>query len=127
MSTTPPSSPDPARDPEHEPASTDDADTSLPGPPPGATRVTEDDDRAGTRPAHSPASTGPLRLLAILVMIGGLLLSIAGVITWVIVTNQLSDEEIVVAEDADYFAGDKVWLYITLLTIGYMISRGLAK
>ena len=28
---------------------------------------------------------------------------------------------------ADYFAGDKVWLYITLLTVGYMISRGLAK
>lgn len=28
---------------------------------------------------------------------------------------------------ADYFAGDKVWLYVTLLTIGYMISRGLAK
>jgi uncharacterized MAPEG superfamily protein len=28
---------------------------------------------------------------------------------------------------ADYFAGDKVWLYITLLTIGYMVSRGLAK
>ena len=28
---------------------------------------------------------------------------------------------------ADYFAGDKVWLYISLLTIGYMVSRGLAK
>jgi hypothetical protein len=28
---------------------------------------------------------------------------------------------------SDYFAGDKVWLYVTLLTIGYMISRGLAK
>jgi hypothetical protein len=27
----------------------------------------------------------------------------------------------------DYFAADKVWLYITLLTVGYMISRGLAK
>jgi hypothetical protein len=27
----------------------------------------------------------------------------------------------------DYFAADKVWLYITLLTIGYFISRGLAK
>jgi len=27
----------------------------------------------------------------------------------------------------DYFAGDKVWLYVTLLTIGYMVSRGLAK
>ena len=28
---------------------------------------------------------------------------------------------------ADYFGADKVWLYVTLLTIGYMISRGLAK
>jgi hypothetical protein len=27
----------------------------------------------------------------------------------------------------DYFAADKIWLYVTLLTIGYMISRGLAK
>lgn len=27
----------------------------------------------------------------------------------------------------DYFAADKVWLYITLLTIGYFLSRGLAK
>ena len=27
----------------------------------------------------------------------------------------------------DFFAADKVWLYITLLTIGYMISRGIAK
>jgi hypothetical protein len=28
---------------------------------------------------------------------------------------------------SDFFAADKVWLYITLLTIGYMISRGIAK
>ncbi|WP_233412494.1 hypothetical protein [Nucisporomicrobium flavum] len=28
---------------------------------------------------------------------------------------------------ADYFRADRAWLYITLLTIGYMISRGLAK
>jgi len=27
----------------------------------------------------------------------------------------------------DYFRADRAWLYITLLTIGYMISRGLAK
>jgi hypothetical protein len=27
----------------------------------------------------------------------------------------------------DFFAADKVWLYITLLTIGYMLSRGIAK
>ena len=28
---------------------------------------------------------------------------------------------------ADYFAADKAWWFITLLTIGYMVSRGLAK
>src|SRR3954471_7008417 len=27
----------------------------------------------------------------------------------------------------DAFRADKVWLYITILTVGYMISRGLAK
>jgi hypothetical protein len=28
---------------------------------------------------------------------------------------------------SDYFAADKVWLYVTILTVGYMVSRGLAK
>jgi hypothetical protein len=27
----------------------------------------------------------------------------------------------------DYFAADKVWLYLTILASAYMISRGLAK
>jgi hypothetical protein len=30
-------------------------------------------------------------------------------------------------DGTDIFAADKAWWYITLLTIGYMISRGLAK
>ncbi len=30
-------------------------------------------------------------------------------------------------DGSDIFAADKAWWYITLLTIGYMISRGLAK
>jgi hypothetical protein len=30
-------------------------------------------------------------------------------------------------ERMDYFRADKAWWYITLLTIGYMIARGLAK
>jgi len=30
-------------------------------------------------------------------------------------------------ERLDYFRADKAWWYITLLTIGYMIARGLAK
>lgn len=28
---------------------------------------------------------------------------------------------------ADYFAADKAWWFITLLTLGYLVSRGLAK
>ncbi|MGW0425230.1 hypothetical protein [Streptomyces sp. NPDC003015] len=28
---------------------------------------------------------------------------------------------------ADYFRADRAWLYIVILTVGYMISRGLAK
>ncbi len=27
----------------------------------------------------------------------------------------------------DFFTADKAWLYITILTFGYMVSRGLAK
>jgi hypothetical protein len=27
----------------------------------------------------------------------------------------------------DYFRGDKAWLYVVLLTVGYLLSRGLAK
>ena len=28
---------------------------------------------------------------------------------------------------ADYFPADKAWLYVVILGVGYMISRGLAK
>jgi hypothetical protein len=27
----------------------------------------------------------------------------------------------------DIFSADKVWLYITILTVGYLLSRGIAK
>jgi hypothetical protein len=27
----------------------------------------------------------------------------------------------------DYFRGDKAWFYVVLLSIGYLVSRGLAK
>lgn len=29
--------------------------------------------------------------------------------------------------DVDRFPADQAWLYVTLLTVGYMLSRGLAK
>ena len=28
---------------------------------------------------------------------------------------------------SDYFRADRAWLYIVILTVGYLISRGLAK
>src|SRR3954452_13524913 len=34
---------------------------------------------------------------------------------------------LIVDDGAGGFGADKVWLYSTILTVGYMISRGLAK
>src|SRR4051794_30027451 len=48
------------------------------------------------------------RLLAILVMVAGVVLLVAGVVTWFTVQNQLADEKITVSEDAAHFAGDPV-------------------
>jgi hypothetical protein len=61
-------------------------------------------------PQHSKPSGGhgPLRILAILVILGGLILMVAGAFTWFVVRDQLSDEKITVSEDAARFAGDEV-------------------
>ena len=48
---------------------------------------------------------------------------IAIVVAILIAGNSIEGQE----GGSDFFAADKVWLYITLLTIGYMISRGIAK
>jgi hypothetical protein len=31
------------------------------------------------------------------------------------------------SDHGDYFRADRAWLYIVILTIGYLVSRGLAK
>ena len=41
----------------------------------------------------------------------------------VLIASALVDEN----EDGQGFGADRAWLYITLLTVGYMVSRGLAK
>jgi hypothetical protein len=56
----------------------------------------------------SARGTGPLRLLALAVMVGGLILLVAGAFTWFVVRDQLSDEKITVSDDADHFGGDPV-------------------
>jgi hypothetical protein len=60
------------------------------------------DATVAARPAKS------IRLIGRIVLVAGLVMSGAGVATWATVQSQLADEKITVAEDADWFAGDKV-------------------
>jgi hypothetical protein len=83
-------------------------------------RHTSDDGARRARPGalqrlatETKAAFKTTEFYAFLVVLAGLL--IAG--------NTIEGQE----GGADYFAADKVWLYVTLLTVGYMISRGLAK
>jgi hypothetical protein len=50
---------------------------------------------------------------------------VAAVIGVLIASNMVGDGAN--NDGGDYFAADKAWWYITLLTIGYLVSRGLAK
>jgi hypothetical protein len=45
------------------------------------------------------------------------------VVALLIAGNSIEGEE----GGADFFAADKVWLYVTIVTVGYLISRGIAK
>ena len=45
----------------------------------------------------------------------------------VLIASQVVGSNTRNSNGSDYFAADKAWLYITLLTIGYLVSRGLAK
>jgi hypothetical protein len=47
-------------------------------------------------------------VVGLLLIIFGGILAVAGVATWVVVTNQLSQENITVSKDADHFAGQPV-------------------
>lgn len=47
-------------------------------------------------------------VIGIVTMVIGALMIVTGVATWVMVTNQLAAESIVVAEDADWLANDDV-------------------
>jgi hypothetical protein len=41
----------------------------------------------------------------------------------VLIASAMVDEN----EDGQGFGADRAWLYVTLLTVGYLVSRGLAK
>ncbi|NKQ29095.1 hypothetical protein [Streptomyces galbus] len=48
---------------------------------------------------------------------------VAAVVAVLIASMVVGDDD----GHADYFRADRAWLYIVVLTVGYMISRGLAK
>ena len=56
----------------------------------------------------SANSSGPARILGLLVLIAGAVLVVAGVVTYVVVNNTLADQKITVSSDADHFAGQAV-------------------
>ena len=83
---------------------------------PGSTAVGTDP-RAGTRrvSTETKASYKTTEFAVYVVVFVGILLA-----SFLVKTGQDGQR-------VDYFRADKAWWYITLLTIGYMIARGLAK
>jgi hypothetical protein len=69
-------------------------------------------DTTTTRPAPDAASTGRsfgfVKISSIVIAVIGAIMLIGGAGTWVLVQSQLSDEQIVVAEDASSNAGKSV-------------------
>jgi hypothetical protein len=59
-----------------------------------------------TAPMTRPAKL--MRMMSLLLIAAGAIMLIAGAATWLTVQNQLADEQITVAEDADRFAGEPV-------------------
>ena len=58
--------------------------------------------------ARADRLPGRVRVLAVLVVVAGVVLVVAGVATWFVVQAQLSDEQITVSDDAERFAGEDV-------------------
>jgi hypothetical protein len=58
----------------------------------------------------TPTTRAPaaLRVISILVLVAGVVLVVAGVVTWFVVRSTLADEKITVSSDASHFAGDAV-------------------
>ncbi len=83
----------------------------------GSTAVGTDDRRVGTRrlSTETKAAYKTTEFLTYVVVFAGILLA-----SFLVKTGQDGQR-------IDYFRADKAWWYITLLTIGYMIARGLAK
>ena len=54
------------------------------------------------------STSGKAGTIGLVVMVAGVIFAVAGVVTWFVVADQLSAENITVAEDAEFLAGDDV-------------------
>ena len=52
--------------------------------------------------------TGTTKVLALIIAVVGVVMIVAGGVTYYVVHDQLADEKITVSDDADFLAGDKV-------------------
>ena len=73
---------------------------------------------AGTR-----TTTKAIRIAAIVTMVAGVLLAVAGSATWFTVQGNLADERITVSDDSSRFAGDKVDGPFTAFQEAQMIEK----
>ncbi|MFF5217424.1 aromatic ring-opening dioxygenase LigA [Micromonospora sp. NPDC000442] len=72
---------------------------------------------------RSTTPGGVVRVLSVLVIVAGLVMSVAGGATWLTVQRQLADERITVSEDAKWFAGEKIDGPLTAYAEAEVIER----
>jgi hypothetical protein len=75
-------------------------------------------ERSGRRHFETKPAFKTTEFIVYLVAVAGVLIASA-----VVDGNGNGDN----GSGGDYFRADRAWLYVVLLTIGYMVSRGLAK
>jgi hypothetical protein len=80
-------------------------------------------DVMATNTVASRRSTRGARIAAIVTMVAGAILAIAGVVTWFTVQSNLADERITVSEDSPRFAGDPVDGPLTAFQEAQMIEE----
>lgn len=73
---------------------------------------------ARRRPAETKAAFKTTEFIAYVVI------TLAILITSAVVDGNGNGDN---GASGDYFRADRAWFYVTLLTIGYLVSRGLAK
>jgi hypothetical protein len=86
---------------------------------PGATRPTADEGN-GLHKAHRPATRRETETKASFKTTE--FFAFLAVLAGILIAAQVVDES-----NAGGFGAKQAWLYITILTVGYMVSRGLAK